>query len=57
MNPQHFSRRQSKTAPFLLLALFVTLCVVGVVSGTGQSGQKEEREIKGHVSPSICRSR
>jgi hypothetical protein len=45
MHPQPFSRRRFKAAPFLLSALFVTLCVVGVVSGTGQSDQKEEREI------------
>ena len=49
MHPQHFSRRQSTLAPFLLLALFGTLCVVGVVSGTGQSDRKEEREVQDKI--------
>ena len=49
MNPQRVSRRQSNAAPFLLLALFVTLCVVGVVSGTGQSDAKEEREVEDRI--------
>src|SRR5688572_26855328 len=49
MNPQPFSRRQFKATPFLLLALFGTLCVVGVVSGTGQSDAKEEREVEDKI--------
>ena len=50
MSPQRFSRRRPSTAAaFILSAMFLAVCVVGSVSGAGQSDAKQEREIEERV--------
>lgn len=36
-----------------MLAVFLTVCAVGIISGTAQGPQKEEREIQDKIPPHV----
>ena len=45
----HFQNLKSAVLATILLASFLILCVVGIVSSTAQSPQKAERELEDEI--------